>query len=326
MLKILKYIRWRNQMIILVMILLILVVMGMFVVLDNYRKEKLHKFMITLIQPLESLLANQISHNMKYHQPDHFQLLLDEMYTNEGVQWINILDNDFKIVFSTDSTRVGDSLEIPIEVRSQASDKDSLYIFSAYDELPIMRLIAGIHNQPQCYQCHDSQQVHSGFIEIGVKSNAEQDAHNLLLTFDLFTYLIIIIFSTLSIGIIHHRFFQRPYNMIQQQIKEITDGDFTKRIRIKTPGELQSLAHNVNAMAAVLENNKKEIESLHQRQMDRAGQLASVGELAASVAHEIRNPISGIRNALIIMTDRNKSIKKDKSIAYILHVISFSRK
>ncbi|HDY76214.1 MAG TPA: HAMP domain-containing sensor histidine kinase [Candidatus Marinimicrobia bacterium] len=322
MLKILKYIRWRNQMIILVMTLLILVGTGMIILLDSYRKEKLHEFMITLIQPLESLLTNQISHNMKYHQPDHFRLLLDEMYINEGVKWVNVLDNDFKIVFSTDSSRIGDSLKIPNEVRSRADDIDSLYLFSSYDELPIMRLIAGIHNKPQCYQCHDSQEKHCGFIEIGVESNAEQEAYNLLLASDLVIYIIIIIFVSITIFFIHHRFFQRPYNMIQQQIKEITDGDFTKRIRIKTPGELQSLAHNVNAMATELENNKEEIESLHQKQMDRAGQLASVGELAASVAHEIRNPISGIRNALIIMTDRNKSIKKDHIITEIFTQIN----
>lgn len=291
-----------------------MVVLGaaMIFAIDEYRKKIFHQYIVILIKPLESLVNNQIVHNMKYHKPDHFQLLLDEMEMNSNVQWVNVLNNEFVVAFATDTTLIGDTLAIPREILDINNNRDSLYVYTDDNDPPVLRMITGIHNRPACYECHDDTQSHRGFIEIGVESNAEEQAYQMMLTFDFISFIIIIGFVTFSIGIMHQNFFQRPYDKIQRQVEKIKSGDFSKRITVKTPGELQALANNINAMAAELDAKKKEIERLHQIQMDRAGQLASIGELAASVAHEIRNPISGIRNALIIMNGDDKG--KDNPI------------
>ncbi len=51
-------------------------------------------------------------------------------------------------------------------------------------------------------------------------------------------------------------------------------------------------------MADDLQRSRDEIEQLHAREMERAHQLASVGELASGIAHEIRNPLTGVLGAL----------------------------
>ncbi|HZD79652.1 MAG TPA: ATP-binding protein, partial [Actinomycetota bacterium] len=45
-------------------------------------------------------------------------------------------------------------------------------------------------------------------------------------------------------------------------------------------------------------------EELHQRDIERAQQLATVGELASGVAHEIKNPLVGIANGLDLVMRR----------------------
>jgi signal transduction histidine kinase len=62
--------------------------------------------------------------------------------------------------------------------------------------------------------------------------------------------------------------------------------------------EVATLMDAFNRMTADLERSRAEIDALHARDLERAQQLATVGELASGVAHEIRNPLTGVRGAL----------------------------
>ncbi|HET7038584.1 MAG TPA: ATP-binding protein [Gemmatimonadales bacterium] len=69
-------------------------------------------------------------------------------------------------------------------------------------------------------------------------------------------------------------------------------------IEARSADEVGALVSSFNSMAVDLQRSREEIEHLHARDMERAQQLASVGELASGVAHEIRNPLTGVRGAL----------------------------
>jgi len=66
----------------------------------------------------------------------------------------------------------------------------------------------------------------------------------------------------------------------------------------RTADEVGALVTSFNTMAVDLQRSREEIEHLHARDMERAQQLATVGELASGVAHEMRNPLTGVRGAL----------------------------
>jgi signal transduction histidine kinase len=65
--------------------------------------------------------------------------------------------------------------------------------------------------------------------------------------------------------------------------------------------EIGDLGRNFNHMMRQLREGREELERLHQTQMSRAEHLATLGEMATGLAHEIRNPLAGIAGVIEII-------------------------
>ena len=63
------------------------------------------------------------------------------------------------------------------------------------------------------------------------------------------------------------------------------------------------LGRSLNAMIERLKLVKEEAETYHQELVQRADRMATIGELASGIAHEIRNPLAGIHGAIQIIAE-----------------------
>lgn len=96
---------------------------------------------------------------------------------------------------------------------------------------------------------------------------------------------------------------QRPMIELQEQIERVGDGDLTASVGFaKRNDEIGDLGRNFNRMVRLLRESREEIEHLHRTQMSRAEHLATLGELATGLAHEIRNPLAGIAGVIEIVS------------------------
>ncbi|MFH1502712.1 MAG: cache domain-containing protein [Candidatus Eisenbacteria bacterium] len=99
----------------------------------------------------------------------------------------------------------------------------------------------------------------------------------------------LIIASILSTGIL------RPVRHLAEASRKIAEGNIDARVEID-PGaadELKELARTFNSMAqSVVERDVKLQENA--RKMTESKKLATLGQLAAGIAHEINNPLGGI--------------------------------
>jgi len=89
---------------------------------------------------------------------------------------------------------------------------------------------------------------------------------------------------------------------LQQQIAKLGAGDLTVAVSFAHRNdEIGDLGRNFNHMVEQLRESREEIERLHRTQMSRAEHLATLGELATGLAHEIRNPLAGIAGVIEIV-------------------------
>jgi signal transduction histidine kinase len=97
-------------------------------------------------------------------------------------------------------------------------------------------------------------------------------------------------------------FIQRPMVELQDKIARVGEGDLEVSVNFaRRNDEIGDLGRNFNHMVQQLRESREEIERLHRTQMSRAEHLATLGELATGLAHEIRNPLAGIAGVIEIV-------------------------
>src|SRR5579872_4711213 len=95
---------------------------------------------------------------------------------------------------------------------------------------------------------------------------------------------------------------QRPMVELQEKIAQVSEGNLNVAVSFaKRNDEIGDLGRNFNHMMQQLRESRAEIERLHRTQMSRAEHLATLGELATGLAHEIRNPLAGIAGVIEIV-------------------------
>jgi len=95
---------------------------------------------------------------------------------------------------------------------------------------------------------------------------------------------------------------QRPMVELQEKIALVSEGNLDVAVSFsKRNDEIGDLGRNFNYMMQQLRESREEIERLHRTQMSRAEHLATLGEMATGLAHEIRNPLAGIAGVIEII-------------------------
>jgi two-component system NtrC family sensor kinase len=186
-------------------------------------------------------------------------------------------------------------------------------------------IVEPILNEGGCFHCHgSSKRVIGGMI---VKTNVERAlmtvtaAKNRTILITILALLAIIVISYAMI----EKFISRRVQRLADGVKKVAGGDLDFEIQARSADEIGDLARSFNTMTHELKEAQDEITNwtltledlVEERtaQLQRAQEnaiqaekMASMGRLAAIVAHEINNPLAGIRTYAKLMLKRSSEL------------------
>lgn len=103
-----------------------------------------------------------------------------------------------------------------------------------------------------------------------------------------------------------------PLKKLVGGTKSISKGDFSQKIDINSQDEIGNLAQSFNEMSQQLQLTQKQMEAAN-RKLIQAEKLASIGRMSASIAHEIRNPLTSVKLNIqkLLESDRLDKMEMD---------------
>lgn len=112
----------------------------------------------------------------------------------------------------------------------------------------------------------------------------------------------------------------RPAGKVIDMARRVIQGDLTARVGIRPLGEIGVLCQAVDQMADALAEREDQLKTATGKQLHRSEKLASLGRLAAGVAHEINNPLTGVLTFAHLMKEKSNMDDQDlQDLDLIIH-------
>jgi two-component system NtrC family sensor kinase len=283
--------------------------------------------------------ADQLSHSitaatwqaMRANRRDDAYAIMASIGREQGIESIRIFNNEGLLAFSTDpkaAARVEKSDEIcylchareaplvRVDVPSRAR------VFHGPDGRRKLAIVTPLYNEAACAgaACHAHPETRHVLGVLYVAMDVEPVDRQVAASRR--NALLWAVAETLLIGVLivvfTRRVLSRPIRELIRGTQSVAAMDLDRRIEIDTADEFGELARAFDLMRQRLKDALAKInEFTHaledkvaertrqlgfaQRKLIQSDRMASLGQLAASVAHEINNPIAGVLNFNMLM-------------------------
>jgi len=279
--------------------------------LNVYWNTALHEGSIeSLTQEKAKIIAEFIEKNVvrAMEKGRHFDIhqVLQNFAIYKGIWKIYIFRPDGTIMATTYERELNKKVEnVNFYLKKRYFEKEETWRSQAGGIVreAVYYYVNPIQNRPECFQCHDKKDQVVGVL---VVAESMREMHGMIYKVQMHSIILAIItilFLSFVLGFLFSRVINVPIKKLTDTMKKAEEGDLNARVNIKSRDEMGSLGENLNIMIEKLNVAREEAEQYHQELIQRADRMASIGELASGIAHEIRNPLAGIQGAIQILAE-----------------------
>ena len=250
---------------------------------------------------LSETIKNSTRYDMLLNQREHIHIIINDIGKDPMIGEVRILNKDGAIIYSSERSNIGHMVDKKAEscYACHAADRP-LEKLSIPERTRIFRLDPGagrtlgvinpIYTERSCWEApchaHVKDQKVLGVLDITMSLD-EVDTQIQMSTIKVAVFaLSTIAVASVIIGFFVNRWVSTRLNLLLDATVQVGSGNLNYTIKDLGKDDLGMLARSFNTMTQKLSEARL--------QLFQSDKMASLGRLAAGVAHEINNPLTGV--------------------------------